>query len=303
MDTIINKYTFFRVVSRFFDLIYKSFHSWRVTIFYSIIITLLSGALYIALNFVYLCGNSAMICYISVNIGLIVLLSVLIMCFLYDFYQASFKNSVFKAVDIIKFNKTKIKSLMFLIGYILCYALSAGICWYIFKKPANPDWKIEFIYFCVFFLFCMLPMAAMRFSAAVAFFFHEQKIPSLKYLFTRTERRSYIGIVGFLMVLLILSVLNLYTYALSERLFVKLALPMTAVALKMFCNILVILFTFIVILCFFEAQRQLMVETEPFPIVENKTDNDGEKEHSETKGISKNKGKKTANKSKKKIRK
>lgn len=256
-----NKYTLLSTLGSFFSMIGKSLRAWSVTLFYGAIITA-SSSVFERIHF---CRMNDLKCYITTISLFVLFVFILIMFYLYDLYQTAFKNSVFKIKNFIRFDKNKIKSIGVLLGYFLCFVISALISWKIFTKPANPNWKIEFIYFTIFFIFCMLPVLAMRFSSVVAFYFNDYKLPSFKYLYKRTEGRSYIGIIGFLMVLLFLSVFNAYGHSVLTGLFADFPLPVTADVLRTFCYVLLILFTFSVFLCFFEAQRLMLAESEYEP--------------------------------------
>lgn len=281
------KYTLLRTIGHFFTLIYKSFSAWQVMLFYGAVITALTNAFYL----VYLCAENSLRCFVATNALVILLLVFVGLCYLYDFYQCAFKNTVFKIENVIKFDKAKIKSLCFLVGYIMCFVVSAAISWFIFVKPANPDWRIEFMYFTVFFAFCMVPVLAMRFSAAPAFYFNNQKMPSPKYLFIQTSGRSYIGIVGFLMVMLILSVMNLYFYGYGKRIFSVLPDSVTFSVLNTFFNTLVMLFTVSVLFCFFEAQREVMTLDDKSDVFNEETAQEAKKQADEKSTKSKKKSK------------
>lgn len=254
MKKTVSKYTLLHTLGCFFSLMLKSFNAWHVTLLYAAVLTLFSSAFALARY----CGSVD--CVVAVNLALAVPMLVIVFFYLYDFYHVAFKNDVFKLNTIANFSKNKIKSVGVLFCYFLCFAISAYISWKIFTKPANPDWRLEFVYFTVFFIFCMAPLLAMRFSAAVAFYFSDYKFPSLKYLYKKTEGRSYIGIIGFLTTMLILSMLNLYLQGAAVRIFTLLPLSLTANVLGSFINIVIILITFNLFFCFFEAQRQTMVE-------------------------------------------
>lgn len=281
------KYTLLRTMGRFFTLIYKSFNAWRVMLFYGAVITALTNGFYL----VYLCAENSFSCFMTTNATVILLVTFAGLCYLYDFYQSVFKNTVFKIENVIKFDGAKIKSLCFLAGYFLSFIISGAASWLILVKPANPDWRIEFVYFTVFFAFCMVPVLAMRFSAAPAFYFNNQKIPSPKYLFMQTSGRSYIGIVGFLMVMLILSVMNLYFYGYGKRIFSALPDSVTFSVLNTFFNTLVMLFTISVLFCFFEAQREVITADDRLDIFNEETTQQALKEGDEKSTKTKKKSK------------
>ena len=254
-----NKYTLLRTFGRFFSLVYKSLDAWRVALVYGSIITFIY---YVMAAGQFVCKKTDVSCYLHFQTFIMIILSLVCLCYVFDFYQNTFKNSVFKYSSIVEFSKNKLKSIGFFIFYILCFAVSAFVARYIILKPANPDWRIEFIYFVVLFIFCMLPVLLMRFSAIVAFYFNEQKLPSIKYLYAKTTGHSFIGIVGFLLTILIMAVFNMQAYAYEAHFTMKYPSSVTVEVLSTFFEIIVKLFTLNVIMCFFEAQRQLMIESD-----------------------------------------
>lgn len=262
MENSTTKYTLLRTIGRFFYLIFATFKSWVLTLFYGAVIIGISLAFYTARY----CGADNLNCNIAVTVGVFLLIALCSVCYLYDLYRITFKNSVFKISDVMKFDMAKIKSVGFIISYIMSYVVSGYVSWKILQKPADPNWRAEFVYFVVFFVFCLVPIAAMRFSAAVAYYLHDLKVPSLKRLYKATDGRSYISIVGFLFVMLLLSVLNLYLNNTVNRLLTSASV--TVAVMKIYLIILIFLFEFSFILCFFEAQRQLIEESVPAEDVE-----------------------------------
>ncbi|MBR1601187.1 MAG: hypothetical protein IJ677_06360 [Alphaproteobacteria bacterium] len=254
-----NKYTLLLTFGRFISLIYKSLDAWKIMIVYGAIITLLY---YILSSGQLLCNKNNLQCYLRFQLFTVAFMAFVCMCYIVDFYQNIFKNGVFKYSSIVMFDKIKIKSVLFLTAYVLSFVVSAFVAKYIVFKPANPDWRIEFIYFVLLFIFCMLPILAMRFSVIVAFYFNEQKLPPIRYLYQKTSGRSYIGIIGFLLTILIMAVFNMQTYGYVMHFTEKYPSSVSVEVLSTFFDILVKLLTFNVIFCFFEAQRQLMLDDE-----------------------------------------
>ncbi|MBQ8481810.1 MAG: hypothetical protein IJ532_04700 [Alphaproteobacteria bacterium] len=254
-----NRYTLLRTFGRFVSLIYKSLDAWKITLIYGSVLTFIY---YVMASGQFICNRTNALCFLRFQVIVVIVLSLICLCYVFDFYQNAFKNTVFKYSSIIKFDKNKLKSIGFFILYILCFALSAYIARYIIIKPANPDWRIEFVYFFILFIFCMLPVFLMRFSAVVAFYFNEQKLPTIKYLYEKTAGHSYIGIVGFLLTILIMAVFNMQAYGYETHFTAKYPSSVTVEVLTTFFEILVKLFTLNVIFCFFEAQRQLMTEND-----------------------------------------
>lgn len=248
-----SNYSLLRVSGSFFKLIGKSINAWRTMLLYGAVSTLIYYVLQICQMS---CGNGNEQCYMYVQYIATVCLAILFLGYTYDNYKNAFKNGVFKYADLIKFDANKIKSCLFSAFYVLLYIVPVFVAKIIIFKQANPDWRIEFIYFTILFIFCLLPIAAMRFSMVVAFYYNEQKIPSFKYLYEKTKGKSYVGIIGFLLITLIMAVLNLHIYGYEIRMINEYPSSVFVQVLSTFLDIIAKLFTLNVIFCFFEAQRQ-----------------------------------------------
>lgn len=249
-----SKYTLIRTVTRFFILVYKSFDSWPLMLSYAALCTIINYILKLGES---LCSETSVQCLLGVNISMLLLLAFVFISYCFDFYQVTFNNSVFKAKSLISFSKEKMKSCVFVLCYLLDFIVSISIAYFILKKTANHDWRIEFIYFILFCIFCIIPIMLMRFSTIVSCYLNNQIIPKIKSLYNETSGRSYIGIVGFLFVVLILSLLNLQAYGFEYGIMKKYS-AVGIVALVNFFDFIVKLFCINVLICFSEAQRQLI---------------------------------------------
>lgn len=249
------KFTLFQIIRRFLYLVCKSADFWRGMLLYSAVMT---AFYHISLYGQYICPQNGFSCFMTLQIVIFAILVLIALCYIFDFYQSVFKNSVFKCKTIISFGAKKLKSVAFLTAYILTYIISVYIAKTIILKPANPVWQIEFIYFVIVFAVCLLPVFAMRFSAMVAFYLYEQKIPSFKFLFNKTAGHSFIGIVGFLGIVLILAIFNMQIYGYENAFLTKFPNSMVVMILLTFFDAFVKLFSLNVLVCFFEAQRELM---------------------------------------------
>lgn len=249
------KLTLVQTFGLFLRLVYKSVDFWRGMLLYSAVLT---AFYHISLCGQYICRQNSFSCLITIQFIILITLFLGALCYIVDFYQSTFKNSVFKCGSIISFDKNKLKSIVFLIAYTMVFAISGYFAKIIIVKPANHVWQIEFIYFVMFFIFCLLPVMAMRFSAAVAFYLHEQKAPSFKFLYDKTAGHSFISIVGFLAIILLLTVFNIQVYGYENAFLLKFPHSISVVILTTFVDAFIKLLSLNVIVCFFEAQRELM---------------------------------------------
>lgn len=145
--------------------------------------------------------------------------------------------------------------------FVFCFIGSISLGWLILKKPANPDWRIEFLFFLVLFATAMFPLIAMRFSAVVAYFLQDNHFPSWKMLYEQTKERSYIGVILFLFILLLSVSLFMHTQVYLMHLTLDFRVFVVALFAE-YCGYLVKLFCAAAFVVFFRAQYELMEEKE-----------------------------------------
>ena len=287
------KYTLLRVSGRFVKLLAEGFKQWRLYLVYAAILTVLSA---IFCQWSYSCNGSAkqFWCYTvsseakAFSLGLVfVFINIFTyMSFAYDFYEKCFLNGVFKWQNIFLMSVKKLKGLGFLLLYIICFLGCMLISWIILKKPANPDWHVEFVFFLMLFVMVVIPFAAMRFSASVAYFLNEEKKIPWKKIYENTKERSYIGIIMFLFILLLSVALLLHCQVILLRLTLGTTIFTLALGAE-YCGYLIKLFCVTAFMAFFRAQYEMMEDqedSEDVPVVAVE-----EKQPSTTKQKKKNK--------------
>ena len=162
-----NEYGLFSVLNQTIDFFPQLFKQWRVFAAYAVLFTI-SGAAFgqwahSCIKKSYWCfdlseipyGNGLIIIYLLINL-------VLTSAFIYDFYNAAFKNKIFVFSEVWKINKEKIKSLFFVISVLVGFALPSFIAVKILLQPGNPNWQIEFLYFTIAFSMILFPMMFVR---------------------------------------------------------------------------------------------------------------------------------------------
>lgn len=184
---------------------------------------------------------------------------VIIISFIYDLYYVMFKNTVFKIKNCVLVTPKKLRSILLLAFYILLYLIAGVVSWVIFAKPANPVWYIEFGYFTIMFCFALLPLFLMRSFVGISLYLQDGTIPSLQYIFQATSGRSYIAIVGFLLLILTGTIFFAHTDIYLRHLYLKYDYFAVAVAGEFICY-LAILGIFSLLLCFSRAQHELLDE-------------------------------------------
>lgn len=276
-----NRYGIFRVISRWMDLLLQMFGVWRVWLGYAAVLTVLSAILN---RWSYSCaeGLSGWWCYLSEQNGSIwlgsVILWLIIAFYLYclfanDFYDNFLKRRSFRFADIFTVSKQRLKAVGMFFACLLGVIIPCAILIYILnpvKIPqwhgANPDWRIELIYFTTAFICMAIPLIIMRCAGGIAYFFNEGYIPFRK-LYNLTFSRAYVGIFSFL--LLVLLCVNLQIGVM--RYFIKLTFNynfLTTAVVTEFCNNVMILFYISLFLCLFQAEYLVLKEKEEYDAAE-----------------------------------
>lgn len=217
-----DKYGIIRVVSRWLDLLPKLIGMWRIFIGYAAVLTVCA----IVLNrWSYACHGEATGFWCNwygsgAEADLITIILWIISAFCFyclfaaDFYKNLISPSNFKLSDIFVISKQKLRSLGIFFGFLTVIIICCGILIYIINPThipswhgANPDWRIEFLYFTVAFICTAFPLLILRCSGIIACFFNEGSFP-LKKIYDLTFGRAYVGIFCFF--LLVLFCLNMH---------------------------------------------------------------------------------------------
>ena len=210
------KITFVGILAQMSGLLTHLIKQWKLFAIYSVIITIWS-ALFGRWSFSCQRDNTGPWCYVPTErLDLMVAFLVVFYIILFflisscaaDFQNAMAKNSVFKWRDLLNINKRKLKSIAFILGIFAGFILPIMISMAIINKPANPDFRIEFIYFTIMFVMFLIPLVLIRFSAGIAYFLNDGNIPVRK-IYAATEGKSYIQLLCFLFLIITTLSLNI----------------------------------------------------------------------------------------------
>ena len=212
----LSQYSFLRVLGKWFDLLAETVKKWQIFLIYALCITFLSA---VFSRWTYACqqGAAAAWCYVpSANVYLSVvwiavfylLMFYLIGSFVFDIHNCSFKNSVFKWQNVWKIGKHKAKNILVICAIIISFIISISLAIYIIRRPANPDFRIEFIFFLIAFMFLLVPMFMIRCSACFAYYMNTGSFSAAK-VYDETSGKSYISVVMFLLLMIIVLALNM----------------------------------------------------------------------------------------------
>lgn len=182
----------------------------------------------------------------------------LFLAFAADFYAAAFAGEKFTLGQLWRRNKEKWYQEMFLLGYLLGFLLSFAVVLKLLVQPANPDWRVEMVYFTVIFGLFMLMLFLMRIAAMVSRYLATGH-SDWRQIYQQTSGRAYVGIILFLLMLALILLcslrLNVWANVLTDSVpflmplfyFVKIYMQLTFVALM---------------LTFFRAQDELLPKAE-----------------------------------------
>ena len=262
-------FTFLKLVGRMIANFSRMLDCWYVFLIYGVFLTLLSMAFG---RYSYTCfkNDNASWCFLAEpanNKDVLLVLTyyllwmILFFFFSYDICRFTLKNSVFKIKDIFIVGKEKIKTLLFWFAVILCLVLPLALASKIILQPAYPDWRIEFLLFCVVFILILLTAMILRLSAFIGHYLTTGQMPLLPKLYKLTISRSYIPIILFLLLLVFLSVGQLYVI----NYFRHLGATFLMAVIGEYADTLYKLLAFGMFLAFFRAQDELLQQDDIDP--------------------------------------
>lgn len=188
--------------------------------------------------------------------------------FFVDFYNTAFNKKTFSWKNSILLNSERLKKIGLLFGTLFVLVAPIALAFAIFLKKANPDWRIEFIYFVIMFICCWIPFIVIRLSAGISYFLSDGKFPSLKVLWQKTEDRNFSIIFSYVLIFVILNFLSLQISFISRLLMLKYFYFSTALITEFFSN-LFILFAEIVFMMLFRSMHEILESENSSPSDEN----------------------------------
>ena len=207
----VNKYSIIGVVVRLLTLGGRIFDCWRPIVIYATLITVLS---YIFEGAMMLYGaKSAGVLpqnWLTGSCSAIFLLiyTHLILAFVVDFYAEAFDKEHFVWRRLWLRDAEKWRSELFLLGYVAAYILPFGLAVKLLTQSANPDWRVEFVYFCIVFSVFVLILMLIRLFGAVSRYLQTKK-SAWREVFKQTSGKAYVAVVLFLALLAIVLLSNM----------------------------------------------------------------------------------------------
>ncbi len=178
----------------------------------------------------------------------------LFLAFAVDFYDEVFMEHKFTFKQLWRRSKEKWHQELFLLGYFLGFLLSFALVLKLLMQPANPNWRIEMVYFSIIFGLFVFILFLMRIAAAVSRYLSTGH-SDWRQIYKQTSGRAYAGIILFLLILALILLcslrLNIWFNVLSST------VPLLT-ALFCFIKIFMQLIFTALMLTFYRAQDELL---------------------------------------------
>lgn len=257
------KYSMVGVMARLFKLGGRVFDCWRPLAIYAALLTLLALTVK---NISLACMNTydgwcgiflQSKVFIPLFIFYVLLYVHLFLAFAVDFYDEAFNANSFTIKNLWRRSKEKWQKEMFLWGYLLGYLLPFSLAAKLLLQKANPDWRIEMVYFTLIFAALMFIVLMIRIAASVSRYLSCKKA-EFTLIYEQTKGRGYVAVMTFLVLLALLLLssmrLNIWFDSLS------ISMPWVSGILIFIKNSFVLAFTALMFV-FFRVQDELLKNT------------------------------------------
>lgn len=198
-----NKYSIIGVFVRMFHLGGKIFDCWRPIVIYAALLMILTYIFSFTMRIYF---TEDMVTGYSISallIGLLyfILYAHLFLAFAVDFYDEAFNGKKFQLQQLWHREKQKWHSELFLLAYLAAYAIPFALAAKLLIQPANPNWRIEFIYFTIIFAVFIFILLLIRLSAGVSRGLSANQWPKWKQVLKQTSGSAYVGTILFLVII------------------------------------------------------------------------------------------------------
>lgn len=131
------------------------------------------------------CSGNAWLYLLSKVLGIY-----LIAVFSVRLYQASYQKVGFSWRWLLTPQKLDAKASATYLVYLLLNLISLFSAYLLYVRVPNPDWRIELSYFAVVAIGFLVPFVLLRFYSLLAFVLSAEKLPSLKYIWQKTQNNG-----------------------------------------------------------------------------------------------------------------
>lgn len=256
----LQKYSMLGILIRLFKLGRNIFDCWRPTVAYAVLLTLVALIVRgIGTECIDADGGWCGIIlqnwlFIPLFVVCMAFYTHLFLAFAVDFYDEAFMDCKFTFKQLWRRSREKWWQELFLLGYLVGFLFSFALALKLLLQPANPNWRIEMVYFSIIFGLFVFMLFLMRIAAAVSRYLSTGH-SDWRQIYTQTSGRAYAGIIFFLLILALILLcslrLNIWFNVLSS------AVPLLT-ALFCFIKIFMQLIFTALMLTFFRVQDELL---------------------------------------------
>ncbi len=145
---------------------------------------------------------------LSLYVANLLILLYFLLSFCYDIFVCTNQGIKMQLKNIIP-DKKRIRAIGAMVAVFMLLVIPMIVVMGIFIKPANPNWKIEFIYFLICFVCCWIPFITMRLSMGLSYFLSNNKLPDFKCIWQETNKKSFAIVIVYALVFLIFNIIGI----------------------------------------------------------------------------------------------
>lgn len=199
----------------------KFLKQWKIIFVYAVALTMISS---VTGNWGYSCntGENGWWCFtwnihsaasaVAWMTVCLILVTYFLLSASYDIYDAALSGKKFSLRNVFIPEKNKLIYSGIVAACLIFLFLPVVLAFVILRNPANPDYRVEFLYFLATFIFCWIPFIVLRIAIGISCFLEEKHIPSFKKVFEMTKG----GVAGILFsYLLLFLIINLVQVKIS----------------------------------------------------------------------------------------
>lgn len=284
------------------DLTLKFLKQWKIIFVYAAALTSIS---FVTGDWVYSCstGENEWWCFtwnihgaaaaVAWMAACLILVMYVLLSASYDIYETALTGKKFSLCKVFIPEKNKLVYSGIVVVSLISLFLPVFLAFVILRKPANPDYRVEFWYFLATFVFCWIPFIMLRIGIGISGFLEEKRLPSFRKVFEMTKGGVAGILFSYLLLFLIINLVQVKISVYLRAINFKWNYLVSAVGTEMISNILKIVYVMMAV-----AVLQALWDIFSGKITEKKTEEKNGQSvvlpDNETKDVKKSKKTKTA---------
>lgn len=238
------------------DLTLKFLKRWQIIFVYAVVLTLISA---VTGNWGYTCNSdkgewwcftwnidstAAAVVWMA---ACLILETYFLLSASYDIYETALAGKKFSLREVFIPEKNKLLYSGLVVVCLISLFLPIFLAFNILRKPANPDYRVEFLYFLATFIFCWIPFIVMRMAIGISSFLEELRIPSFRKVFEITNGGIGGILCSYLLLFLIINMLQVKISVYLRIINLKWNYLISAVGTEIISNILEIVYVMLAV--------------------------------------------------------